>query len=42
MSDGSVVTIDGFGLVTGIAPGTATVEVTAKNVAATLDLSVQE
>jgi uncharacterized protein YjdB len=42
VSDGSVVTIDGFGLMTGVAPGTATVEATAENVAATLDLSVQE
>jgi hypothetical protein len=37
--DGSVVTTDGFGLVTGVAPGTATVEATAENVTATLEIT---
>jgi len=40
VSDVSIITIDVNGLVTGVAPGSATVEATAEGIYATLDVSV--
>jgi uncharacterized protein YjdB len=41
VSDGSIMTIDTNGLVTGVSPGVASVVVTSENVTGTLDITVQ-